>query len=110
MAEILNKTGPIVLTSPGDSDSGCCGHEPAPRDRTANGTGLGRWRIFGVFSVAVAASLYLGWPWLVAAGLAPFILAMAPCAVMCSVGLCAMGGKKAAAPLVPTKAGSRLAK
>ena len=47
-----------------------------------------------VASVVLAApALWFGWPWLVAAGLAPLIIAMAPCAVMCAVGACAMGGK-----------------
>jgi hypothetical protein len=32
--------------------------------------------------------LWLGWPWLVAIGAAPVILAVAPCAVMCALGLC----------------------
>ena len=43
--------------------------------------------------VLAGPALWFGWPWLVAAGLAPFIIAMAPCAVMGAVGACAMGGK-----------------
>ena len=35
-----------------------------------------------------APALWLGWPWLVAAGMAPMLLALAPCAVMCGLGLC----------------------
>lgn len=31
-------------------------------------------------------ALWFGWPWLVAAGLAPILIAIAPCAVMCAVG------------------------
>ena len=31
---------------------------------------------------------YLGWGWLVAAGIAPVLLALAPCAAMCALGLC----------------------
>ena len=41
--------------------------------------------------VLAAPALWFGWPWLVAAGLAPLIIAMAPCAVMCAVGACSMG-------------------
>ena len=47
------------------------------------------WR--GLIAAAVTLSvpaLWFGWPWLVAAGVAPLILAMAPCAVMCAAGLC----------------------
>ena len=43
----------------------------------------------------VAAGLYLGWGWLAAAGIAPILIALAPCAAMCALGLCMskMGGK-----------------
>jgi type III secretory pathway component EscV len=44
-----------------------------------------------VAAVALAVpALWLGWPWLVAAGLAPLLIAIAPCAIMCALGLCAM--------------------
>jgi hypothetical protein len=33
--------------------------------------------------------LALNWDWLTAAGLAPIILGILPCAVMCALGLCA---------------------
>lgn len=35
-------------------------------------------------------ALWFGWPWLAAAGLAPILIAIAPCAVMCAVGACTM--------------------
>ena len=38
--------------------------------------------------------LYFGWDWLVAAGLAPILIALAPCAVMCGIGLCMMNRKR----------------
>lgn len=39
--------------------------------------------------------IYLGWGWLVAAGVAPILIALAPCAAMCVLGLCMnkVGGK-----------------
>lgn len=37
----------------------------------------------------VAGGLYQGWASLAAAGLAPLILGLAPCAAMCALGLCA---------------------
>lgn len=49
-----------------------------------------------VLAVAVVgAGLALNWSWLVAAGVAPILLALAPCAAMCAVGLCMnkMGSK-----------------
>jgi hypothetical protein len=48
-----------------------------------------RWRGPAIAAVALAAAgLWFGWPWLVTAGIAPIVLALAPCAVMCALGLC----------------------
>ena len=46
--------------------------------------------------IAFAAILLVGgaalnWGWLVAAGIAPLLLALAPCAAMCALGLCMRG-------------------
>lgn len=43
--------------------------------------------------IGLAAGAYFNWGWLVAAGIAPLILGVAPCAAMCALGLC-MGGMK----------------
>lgn len=56
------------------------------------------------------AGLVAGWPWLVAVGAAPLILSLAPCAVMCAIGVCAMSrgsGSPAqtATPSEPEKSG-----
>ena len=50
----------------------------------------------GVIAVAAASQ----WSWLVAIGVAPLLLSIAPCAVMCGLGLCMhrMGGGKCSAP------------
>lgn len=45
----------------------------------------------GIIVLALAAAglgLYLGWGWLAAVGIAPVLLAVAPCAAMCALGLC----------------------
>ena len=39
----------------------------------------------------VAAGAALNWGWLVAVGVAPLLLSLAPCAVMCALGVCMMG-------------------
>lgn len=39
--------------------------------------------------LAVGAAMVLNWGWLVAAGIAPIVLALLPCAAMCALGLCA---------------------
>ena len=39
---------------------------------------------------AIAAGSWLNWGWLTALGAAPLILSLAPCAVMCGLGICCM--------------------
>lgn len=54
-----------------------------------------------VLSVAVlGAAAFFNWSWLVALGIAPLLLALAPCAAMCALGLCmkGMGGKSGSTP------------
>lgn len=36
----------------------------------------------------IAAAMAWQWSWLVAAGVAPLLLSIAPCAAMCGLGLC----------------------
>ncbi len=53
--------------------------------------------VLGAVALAVGGAA-LGWPWLVALGVAPILLSLAPCAVMCALGLCMMGkGSKSTA-------------
>lgn len=52
-------------------------------------------RVLILAAVALAVGgIALGWNWVVALGLAPLILAFAPCAIMCALGLCMMGKGK----------------
>ena len=53
----------------------------------------GRTGLIVVTAAALGFGAYSGWGWLVAAGIAPLLLTLAPCAVMCALGLCVMGGK-----------------
>lgn len=41
--------------------------------------------------VIILGGLGLGWGWLTAIGLAPIILSVAPCLIMCAFGMCMMG-------------------
>ena len=50
----------------------------------------GRWGLTISGTAIVVAGLALGWDWLTAIGLAPLILSVAPCAIMCALGLCMM--------------------
>jgi hypothetical protein len=50
---------------------------------------LGGRRGLIVLTVAtLGAGAYFNWDWLVAAGIAPLLLALAPCIAMCALGLC----------------------
>lgn len=53
----------------------------------------------------IGAGLWLNWGWVAAIGAAPLILAVAPCAVMCGLGLCMMGGSKTCAAPKSSDAG-----
>ena len=51
--------------------------------------GLGDRKVQAVLALAaVGAGLAFNWSWLVAAGIAPILVALAPCAVMCALGVC----------------------
>jgi len=56
-----------------------------------------RWVLLGLEGLLFITGLLFRWGWLVAAGIAPILLALAPCAIMCGLGLCSMkmmGGSK----------------
>lgn len=55
---------------------------------------FGRWGWLATGLAVIGLGLTLNWGWFVAIGLAPVILALAPCAAMCAVGACAMGGDR----------------
>ena len=48
--------------------------------------------------LVLGAGALLNWSWLVAIGIAPILLAVAPCLAMCAAGLCMGRDKKASAP------------
>jgi hypothetical protein len=39
-------------------------------------------------ALAIAGGIAMNWNWLVASALAPIVIALLPCAVMCALGLC----------------------
>ena len=43
-------------------------------------------------TVVIGSGMALNWGWLTAAGLAPILVSLAPCGVMCGLGLCMKGG------------------
>ena len=67
-----------------------------------------RWVLLVIGGAAVTIAAFFNWGWLVAVGLAPIIIAFAPCAIMCGLGLCGMkmmGGscEKQSAPAADVK-------
>jgi len=55
----------------------------------------GRRGLLVLAGLALVAGLALNWGWLVAAGIAPILVAVLPCVAMCALGLCMnrAGGK-----------------
>ena len=47
-----------------------------------------------LLSGIVAIGMFFNWGWFVAVGVAPILLSVLPCAVMCALGLCMRPGKK----------------
>ena len=106
-------------------ETDCCATEPTTAQTSATSTTAGRIRSWvrspqGLTATGigvVAISLALNWGWVVAVGAAPLILAVAPCAGMCALGLCmnmrghpnrpvrpAPDGAARASDLTPTRA------
>ncbi len=55
---------------------------------------VNRWGLLAVGILILATGAAFNWSWLVAAGVAPVLLSLAPCAIMCALGLCCMNMKK----------------
>lgn len=71
---------------------------------------LGTRKVLVVLAAAaIGAGLALNWGWVAAAGIAPILLALAPCAAMCALGLCMskMGGKSCSDSNKPQNAASK---
>nr|WP_246206092.1 hypothetical protein [Propylenella binzhouense] len=44
--------------------------------------------LIGVAAALIAGGAAFNWGWLVAVGVAPLLLSLAPCLIMCGLGLC----------------------
>jgi hypothetical protein len=72
----------------------CCDEKP---NQQAERTGVmgwmqgpRKWWLFAALALAVAGGLTFGWETLVVMGIAPILLSLLPCLVMCGLGLCMM--------------------
>lgn len=61
---------------------------PAIRATPARSMPEGRRGLLILAVLALAGGMALNWSWLVAAGIAPILIAALPCLVMCGLGLC----------------------
>ena len=87
-------------------EADCC----TPQGSTAQGRGprttsdvirsaLRDPRVLMIGGLAIiAGAMALNWTWLTAIGAASIILALAPCAVMCALGMCMMPKQSASTP------------
>lgn len=62
----------------------------APKRSGSLAFGRRTWLVLALALLVGGAAL--NWSWLVAAGIAPLLLAFAPCAAMCALGLCMKPG------------------
>jgi hypothetical protein len=63
--------------------------------KKARGYLSGRRALVILALTVIGVGVALNWGWLTAMGVAPILIALAPCAAMCALGLCMnkMGGK-----------------
>ena len=68
----------------------CCSTASFPPDVVRSW--VGNRRVLAITGLALGSGgVALGWDWLVAVGIAPLIVSVAPCLAMCALGLCVMG-------------------
>lgn len=78
----MNKSETAIRSNPDTSNT-----------RSWLGLRIGKRSVYwGLAAVLLGAGLALNWSWLVAAGIAPLLVVLAPCAAMCALGLCMRKG------------------
>ncbi len=70
------------------TDKGTLNSDPGRGGLVGLLTGPRRWWLFG--AIGVIAGLTFGWEQLVLFGLAPILISLLPCLIMCGLGLCMM--------------------
>jgi hypothetical protein len=95
----LEITKPLAPVAPATTDvpsavsaSGCAPGSSIPSSEGVLRSWIGNRRVLAVAGLAVTGTgLGLGWDWLTAVGIAPLIVATAPCLIMCALGIYMMG-------------------
>lgn len=74
----------------------CCDNEPNNSQEQSKLARLvnGPRRLWLIAAVAVGAGLLFGWEQLVIFGIAPILISLLPCLIMCGLGVCMMCKKK----------------
>lgn len=84
----------------------CCddksGQQAKPTGLAAFAQGPRKWWLLA--AIAVAGGLIFGWETLVVFGIAPILVSLLPCLVMCGLGLCMMKCKDKGAKTADTSA------
>jgi hypothetical protein len=89
------------------------------RVRADFGSAWNRWKMSAGLAALGLAALAVGlvwqWHWLIAVGVAPILVSVAPCVLMCALGLCMMKAKGGAchaetpqSPALPNEGGTLL--
>lgn len=70
----------------------CCDNEPKnnPEQSTLARMVSGPRRLWLIAAVVVGAGLVFGWEQLVIFGIAPILISLLPCLIMCGLGVCMM--------------------
>ncbi|MEX1058553.1 MAG: hypothetical protein WED11_12530 [Natronospirillum sp.] len=63
-------------------------------------------RLMLIAAIAIGAGLLFGWEHLVLFGIAPILISLLPCLVMCGLGLCMMSKSKKSDNTVDKEVGS----
>ena len=76
-----------------DTYASCCA-APAKSASSRLPAWATRNRLMIAGGVLLFGGAFFNWGWLVAIGVAPILLAVASCGIMCALGMCATGMKK----------------
>ena len=66
-----------------------------------------RWVLLALGAGVLVVGAALNWSWLVAAGIAPILIGVLPCLVMCGLGACMMCRSEKQSPSSPDAANER---
>ncbi|MEW6449110.1 MAG: hypothetical protein AB1490_00540 [Pseudomonadota bacterium] len=65
-----------------------------PRKTCGHGSVLKNWKLWLAIAIVAATGVAVfNWTWLIAAGLAPILLATLPCLAVCALSLCKHHGR-----------------